>query len=149
MMISTKGRYALRIMVDLAQHTDDGFISLKLISERQEISLKYLEAIIGILNRADFVNSMRGKSGGYKLQRESKDYTIGSILRLTEGGLVPVNCSNCTPEHGCARGDECLSYPLWDNLDRLVNGYLDSVTLEDIVDGKLVNKDIEIKFVDK
>lgn len=149
MMISTKGRYALRIMVDLAQHKEDGFISLKLISERQEISLKYLEAIIGILNRADFVNSMRGKSGGYKLQRESKEYTIGSILRLTEGGLVPVNCSKCTPNHSCSRSNECLAYPLWDNLDRLVNGYLDSVTLEDILTGKLVNKELEVKFVDR
>ena len=149
MMISTKGRYALRIMVDLAQHKEDGFISLKLISERQEISLKYLEAIIGILNRADFVNSMRGKSGGYKLQRECSEYTIGSILRLTEGGLVPVNCSNCTPEHGCSRGDECLSYPLWDNLDRLVNGYLDSVTLEDVVEDRLVGKDVKIEFVSR
>ncbi|MBK5200343.1 MAG: Rrf2 family transcriptional regulator [Spirochaetaceae bacterium] len=149
MMISTKGRYALRIMVDLAQHKEEGFISLKIISERQEISLKYLEAIIGILNRANFVKSMRGKSGGYKLQRESKEYNIGSILRLTEGGLVPVNCSNCTPEHSCARGDECLSYPLWENLDRLVNDYLDSVSLEDIVEGRLVDKDIVIKFVDR
>lgn len=149
MMISTKGRYALRIMVDLAQHKGEGFISLKLISERQEISLKYLEAIIGILNRAGLVLSMRGKSGGYKLQRESKDYTVGTILRLTEGGLVPVNCGKCSAEHVCSRGDECLSYPLWDNLDRLINDYLDSVTLEDVLEGKLVDKNLEINFVDK
>jgi Rrf2 family protein len=147
MMISTKGRYALRIMIDLAQNTGNGFISLKLVSERQEISLKYLEAIIGILNRADFVSSMRGKSGGYKLSREPATYTVGSILRLTEGGLVPVNCPNCRTESACSRGAECLSFPLWHNLDVMVNDYLDGITLQDILDGKYDGKEVKISFV--
>lgn len=146
MMISTKGRYALRIMIDLAQHLDKGYISLKVISERQNISLKYLEAIIGILNRANFVSSMRGKSGGYKLSRIPSEYTVGAILRHTEGGLVPVNCTNCKPDSECIRGAECLSYPLWNDLDVIVNTFLDSVTLQDLLDGKLDNKEIKISL---
>lgn len=146
MMISTKGRYALRIMIDLAQNIDKGYISLKLISERQEISLKYLEAIIGILNRANFVSSMRGKSGGYQLAKTPAEYTVGSILRLTEGGLVPVNCTNCKSDVVCRRGVECLSYPLWNDLDVIVNTFLDSITLQDLLDGKLDNKEIHISL---
>lgn len=147
MMISTKGRYALRIMIDLAQNLDKGYISLKLISERQEISLKYLEAIIGILNRADFVSSMRGKSGGYKLAKSPEEYSVGAILRLTEGGLVPVNCTNCKSDVICERGVDCLSYPLWNDLDFIVNSFLDSVSLQDLLDGKLDNKEVKISLV--
>lgn len=144
MMISTKGRYALRIMIDLAQNIDKGYISLKLISKRQDISLKYLEAIIGILNRANFVISMRGKSGGYKLSKTPSEYTVGSILRLTEGGLVPVNCTNCQTNEICERGAECLSFPLWNNLDIMVNSFLDGISLQDLLDGDLDNKSVEI-----
>jgi Rrf2 family protein len=146
MMISTKGRYALRIMIDLAQNLGKGYISLKLISERQEISLKYLEAIIGILNRANFVSSMRGKSGGYKLSRNPSEYSVGSILRLTEGGIVPVNCTNCKSDVVCRRGVECLSYPLWNDLDVMVNSFLEGITLQDLLDGKLDNKEIKISL---
>ena len=92
MKVSTKGRYALRVMIDLAQHKDEGFISLKEIADRQEISMKYLEMIVGILNRAGYVQSLRGKSGGYRLSKNSDEYTIGAILKLTEGSMAPVSC---------------------------------------------------------
>lgn len=92
MKVSTKGRYALKVMIDLAQHRENGFISLKEIAERQQVSMKYLEMIVGILNRADYVQSLRGKSGGYKLSRNPDEYTIGAILKLTEGSMAPVSC---------------------------------------------------------
>lgn len=100
MMVSTKGRYALRIMIDLAQHYDGGYVSLSDIAKRQYASLKYLEAIVSVLNKAGFVESLRGKDGGYRLTRDPKEYTIGSILKLTEGSLAPISCS----EFGSAGG---------------------------------------------
>ncbi len=132
MMISTKGRYALKIMIDLAQHREEGYVSLKAVSQRQEISVKYLEMIVGILNRAGLVDSMRGKSGGYKLNRKTEEYTVGEILRLTEDGLVPVNCMGCQPD-GCVKGEGCLTLPIWMKLDKVINDYLESITLADVV----------------
>lgn len=131
MMISTKGRYALRVMIDLAQH-DEGYISLKDVAERQDISMKYLEMIVSILNKGKMLNSQRGKAGGYKLAKTPSEYTIGSILRLTEGTLAPVMCLEENAEI-CQRAGECLTLPLWQKLDSVINEYLDSVTLEDIV----------------
>ena len=142
MMISTKGRYAVRIMIDLAQNIDNDYISLRDIAKRQEISVKYLEAIISVLHKNKLVSSMRGKSGGYKLAKEVNEYTIGEILRLTEGGLSPVNCLECQKEDGCQRSSVCLTFPVWSNLDRLVNQYLDSITLEDVIS----NKNVRYKF---
>ena len=132
MKVSTKGRYALRVMIDLAQHKDEGFISLKEIATRQEISMKYLEMIVGILNRADFVLSLRGKSGGYKLSRNADEYTIGAILKLTEGSMAPVSCLECGA-NVCGRADDCITLPLWKGLDRVIDDYLESITLEDII----------------
>ncbi len=134
MRISTKGRYALKVMIDLAQHNDGTYISLKEIAARQDISIKYLEAIVGILNKAGFVGSQRGKSGGYRLLRDTGEYTAGSILKIAEGSLAPVSCLDGAS--GCEKADECTSLPLWRNLDRVVDDYLESVTLKDILEMK-------------
>ena len=123
MMISTKGRYALRVMIDLAQHEDEGFQSLKSVAERQCISMKYLEMIVAILNRGGFVQSLRGKEGGYKLTKPAAEYTVGSVIRLAEGSLAPVACLDCT-EDACERADHCLTLPMWKKLDDTINSYL-------------------------
>ena len=125
MKISTKGRYALRTLLDLAEHKNDGYIALKDIAARQNISKKYLEQIIPVLNR--------GYQGGYKLAKEPDQYTVGDILRLTEGSITPVACLDFHPE-GCDRADGCLTLPLWRGLNKVMNEYLDSVTLQDILD---------------
>jgi len=133
MKVSTKGRYALRIMVDLAQHNDGEAVPLSDIAERQEVSAKYLELIVAVLNRAGLVASTRGKAGGYRLTRAPKDYTVGSILKLTEGSMSPVACLTdgaCT----CSRAGSCVTLPMWEELDRLIDGYLESVTLQDLLD---------------
>ena len=138
MKISTKGRYALRIMIELAQNKNDKPISLKQISQKQDISAKYLESIISILNKHNFVFSTRGINGGYVLSKEPSEYTIGSILRVTEGSLSPVNCLECQPNR-CKNSATCLTLPLWQNIDKMINDYLDSITLEDILN-KNINK---------
>ena len=135
MMVSTKGRYALRIMLDLAQQEPESFVSLTSVSGRQGVSFKYMEAIVAILNRAGFVESQRGKDGGYRLRRRPAEYTIGSILKLTEGSLAPVACLDCE-ENGCDRADSCLTLPMWQHLDAIIDGYLEKVTLQDLLDGK-------------
>lgn len=133
MIISTKGRYALRILIDLAQHRDEGYISLKQISERQEISLKYLEMIVSGLNKADIVRSVRGKDGGYMLTRAPEDYTLAEILTISEGSLTPVACKECE-DNACGRADRCLTLPVWQNLEKMINDYLSSVTLADLLE---------------
>jgi len=133
MKISTKGRYALRIMIDLAQHNKDEFISLKSISERQEISMKYLEMIVASLHTAGFVLSLRGKGGGYKLAKPADAYTVGSVLKLTEGSLSPVACLE-NPNNTCNRADGCISLPLWQKLDKMIDDYFESVTVQDLLD---------------
>ena len=132
MKVSTKGRYALRIMIDLAQHNDGEAVSLKDIARRQEVSAKYLELIIAILNKAGFVQSTRGKSGGYRLAKAPADYTVGSILKLTEGSLAPVACLG-TGERTCSRACHCEALPMWEQLDRIIDDYLESVTLQDLL----------------
>ena len=132
MKISTKGRYALRVMIDLAEQNSDEYIPLKAIAKRQEISEKYLESIIVVLSKAGFVDGMRGKGGGYKLTRPAEGYTVGSILRLIEGPLVPVSCLECKPVT-CSRAAQCRTLPLWSKLDQGVNDYLDSVTVADLI----------------
>ncbi len=132
MLVSTKGRYALRVMTDLAEHPSEGYIPLKEIAQRQGISEKYLEAIIKILVKAKLLSGVRGKGGGYKLTRAPEQYTVGSILRLTEDSLAPVACleADAAP---CSRAADCLTLPLWQGLDRVINEYLDRITLADLL----------------
>lgn len=136
MMISTKGRYALRIMIDLAQHTEEGFISLKSIAERQEVSMKYLEMIVAILNKAGILESRRGKDGGYKLIKPASAYTVGEIMDLTEGHLAPVACLG-REDNQCNRADSCLTLPMWQQLDNMIDSYLSSISIQDILDGTI------------
>ena len=133
MKISTKGRYALRMLVDLAEHKDDGYIALKDIAERQNISKKYLEQIVPLLNRTDYLLTNRGFQGGYKLARSPEKYTVGELLRITEGGLSPVQCLEQNPNQ-CPRSAYCATLPVWQGLDRVISKYLDGITLQDIVD---------------
>ena len=138
MMISTKGTYALRVMLDLAQHENEGYISLKSIAERQRVSMKYLESIVSMLNKGGMLSSLRGKDGGYKLLKPAEEYCIGEILRLTEGGLTPVSCHGFAEgEMGCENVGNCLTFPMWQKLDALINDYLDKVSLRDILEGKV------------
>lgn len=132
MLISTKGRYALRVMADLAGHPTDGYIPLKEVAQRQEISEKYLEAIIKILVKAKLLSGLRGKGGGYKLTRAPEQYTVGTILRLTEESLAPVACIS-EDSDPCPRASDCLTLPLWQGLDRVIHEYLDSITLADLL----------------
>ncbi len=132
MMVSTKGRYALRVMVDLSQHEDGSYIPLKDIAERQEISQKYLESIMVVLSKAGFVDSLHGKGGGYKLNRHPEEYTVGSILKLTEGSLSPVSCID-SGECTCQRSSECCTLPMWTKLDRLIDQFFESITIADIL----------------
>ncbi len=145
MKISTKGRYALRVMIDIAQNSKGEYMSLKDIAARQQISMKYLEAIIGILNRAGYVTSLRGKSGGYKLTKHPKDYTVGSILRLTEGSLSPVACLDADPVT-CERADNCITLPFWKGLKKVIDDYIDGYTLEDFINQEknLIGNDYSI-----
>lgn len=131
MLISTKGRYALRVMIDLADHNDGGYVTLKDIAERQGISEKYLESIIVILSKAGLLDGLRGKGGGYRLNRAPDEYSIGEILRLVENTMAPVSCLDCGTE-GCDRASECRTLPVWQNLQRKIDEYLDSVTLADL-----------------
>lgn len=133
MKISTKGRYALRMMLDLAMHSADGFVALKDIAERQDISKKYLEQIVPLLNKADLLRTNRGYQGGYSLAKSPEKYTVGEILRVTEGNLCPVSCLQY-PVNECPRASECLTLPVWEGLYKAINNYLDSVTLQDIID---------------
>lgn len=133
MKISTKGRYALRLMLDLAQHSESGYIALKDIAQRQNISKKYLEQIIPILNKTDYLQTSRGFQGGYKLSKSPRQYTVGDILRITEGGLHCVACLENEPNK-CARCEECATLFVWKGLDNVINSYLDSITLQDILD---------------
>lgn len=137
MMISTRGRYALRVLTDLAEQGADGYIPLKDIAARQEISQKYLESIMSVLSKNALVDGAHGKGGGYRLNRLPEQYTLGEILRLTEGSLTPVGCQGL--EQGCERMGECRTFPIWAKLDRMVQEYLDSVTLADVMAEKKEN----------
>ncbi|MBQ1441021.1 MAG: Rrf2 family transcriptional regulator [Clostridia bacterium] len=133
MKISTKGRYALRLMLDLAEHRGDGFVALKDIAERQSISKKYLEQIIPMLNTPELLQTNRGFQGGYRLAKSPENYTVGMILRLTEGSLAPVACLVQHP-NTCERADECPTLFIWEGLNKVISDYLDSITLQDIID---------------
>lgn len=131
-MISTKGRYALRAMIDIAKFDNSGYVSIKDISEREGISVKYLEQVIAILVRSGFLLSLRGNNGGYKLSRKPREYKVGDILRVAEGTLCPVNCLS-TPTNECPRKASCATLGFWTGLNDVINKYVDSYTLEDLV----------------
>ncbi len=134
MMVSSKGRYALTVMVDIAKNDEGNYVSLADIAERENLSMKYLESIIAILNKGGLLNSARGKNGGYKLAKKPNEYSISEILLLTEGSLAPVNC---IMQDGvqCDKAAGCSTLPLWAGLDKVIDNYLGGITLEDIVSG--------------
>ncbi len=136
MKISTKGRYALRLMLDLALHDTGEFISLKDISQRQGITVKYLEQIVTVLSKAGFVRSQRGNNGGYRLSRTPDQYTTGDILRVMEGSLQPIACLD-DDVNVCPMSGQCTVLPFWKNLSKVINDYVDSVTLQDLKDQAL------------
>lgn len=133
MKISTKGRYALRMLLDLAEHRNCGYIALKDIARRQNISKKYLEQIIPIFNQSGILKANRGSQGGYQLLKTPDKYTIGEILRLTEGPLSPVACANEEPVL-CERSVDCAMLPVWQGLHKVINEYLDGITLQNVMD---------------
>ena len=132
MMISTKGRYALRLMIDMAERRNDGYLPLKEIAQRQEISEKYLESIMTTLSKADLVDAVHGKGGGYRLNRSPESYTIGSILKLTEGSLATVSCTT-QGSAACNRSTCCHTLPMWEKLDQLIDGFFEGITLADLL----------------
>ena len=136
MMISTRGRYALRVMLDLAEHSNDGYIPMNVVANRQQLSLKYLEQILPVLSKNNLIEGVHGKGGGYKLVRNASDYTVGEILRLTEGSLAPVTCLSDSKEP-CMNGDHCKTLPLWTGLNKVVNEYLDGITLAALLNNSI------------
>ena len=136
MLISTRGRYALRIMLELAQYDQSPYMPLPLIAEKQGISEKYLESIVSLLVKGGLVEGVRGKGGGYRLRRPLQDYSAGELLRLTEGSLAPVSCLE-GEENACPRAGQCHTLPMWTKLEGLINSYLDSVTLADLLDAPM------------
>ena len=135
MMVSTKGRYALMVCLDLAQQDPEAYISLREVAQRQNISMKYLESIVAMLNRAGLVRSLRGKGGGYRLTRPPEACSVGEILQLTEGSMAPVYCLE--PGGACEKSERCITYPMWRQLDQLIDGYLRRVSLADLLRGQL------------
>ena len=132
MMISTRGRYAIRVMIDLAEQGSSNYIRLKDISERQDISLKYLESITTMLSKAGLIDGVHGRGGGYKLNRTPNDYSIGEILRITEGTLAPVACLGCDAKY-CEREPICRTLPMWKELYQTRNTFFDNYTLADLM----------------
>lgn len=132
MLISTKGRYALRVMTDLAEHAGEDYVALRTIAQRQEISEKYLEAIIKLLVKDNLLTGLRGKGGGYRLNRAPEQYSLGEILRLTEDTLAPVACLEAGSPP-CPRAADCPTLPIWKGLDQLIREYLDRYTLADLM----------------
>ena len=136
MIVSTKGRYALRVMVGLALRGSEDYIPLKEIAEAEDISLKYLESIMSTLSKAGFVDAVHGKGGGYRLNRKPEEYTIGSILKLTEGGLAAVSCTS-QGAAACSRTQCCEAKPMWDRLDKMIDDFFEDITLADLLkDGR-------------
>ena len=132
MIVSTKGRYALRVMVHFAQRGNEGYIPLKEIAEAEGISQKYLETIMSTLSKAGFVDAVHGKGGGYRLNRNPEEYTVGSILKLTEGSLSAVSCTT----HGaaaCSRTECCQAKPMWDRLDKMIDDFFEGITIGDLL----------------
>ena len=140
MMISTRGRYALRVLVDLAEHSGEGLVPMKEIARRQGISLKYLEQIVPSLSKNGYLEGVHGKGGGYRLGKAPEDCKVGDILRLTEGDLAPVACLEM-PVNDCSRKESCPTLKLWEGLYRVITDYLDNITLQDLLDEKTIPDD--------
>ena len=143
MLISTKGRYALRVVLDLAQHAGDGYVSLKSVAERQDVSVKYLESIVALLQKGGVLTSQRGTQGGYRLACPASALSVYEIVRLTEGSLAPVTClEDFDPSVGCvcSRAGVCLTLPLWQGLERRVVEYLSGVTIQDLLEGRALDQ---------
>lgn len=136
MRISTKGRYALRMLVDLAEHRDEGFVALKDIAKRQNVSKKYLEQIVPVFNKSDILQTNRGFQGGYRLAVSPDKCTVGEVIRLTEGSIAPLACIDDDNEVRCDRSADCATLYVWQGLKEVVTNYLDGITLQDIVDKK-------------
>ncbi len=136
MLISTRGRYALRMMIDLAAHEGEGFIALKDIAQRQQISKKYLEQIIPVLNHSGLLQTVRGAGGGYRLVKKPEEYTVGEILRVTEGNLAPVSCLE-SGVNTCPKCEECMTLSIWSGLQQVVDSFLDSITLKSVLEGSV------------
>ena len=130
MKVSTKGRYALRIMIDIAKNSKDDYVSIHSISERQDISNKYIEQIVSKLTKANLLTTLRGHTGGYKLSRKPSEYKVGEILRVAEGDL---NVIDCVKDNNCPRKSICSTYYFWEGLDKVINEYADSYTLEELI----------------
>jgi len=135
MMVSTRGRYALRVMIDLAKHSENGYTAMKEVAERQDISLKYLEKILPLLVKESMIEGVHGKGGGYRLTKDPSTYRVSDILRLTEGDLAPVACLECNAKP-CKLTGVCPTLPMWTELNKRINDYLDSVTLEDLMNNR-------------
>ena len=140
MKISTKGRYALRMLLDLALHSSEGYIALKDIAERQNISKKYLEQIVPLLNKAELLRTNRGYQGGYALSKDPSKYTVGEILRVTEGSLCPVACLQIEP-NDCPLRADCPTLPIWEGLYKVITEYLDGITLADVMNSTMIGND--------
>ena len=134
MLVSTRGRYAIRVMIDLAEHMNGKYIPMKEIADRQDVSLKYMTKIIQALTKSGMLDGQHGKGGGYKLNRDPEEYRVGDILRLTEGTLAPVACLDET-DCKCDRSFECRTRPMWNELDKLISEYLDGITIADLMEG--------------
>lgn len=134
MLVSTRGRYAIRVMIDLAEHMNGKYIPMKEIADRQDVSLKYMTKIMQALTKSGMLDGQHGKGGGYKLNRDPEEYRIGDILRLTEGTLAPVACIDET-DCKCDRSFECRTRPMWNELDKLISEYLDGITIADLMEG--------------
>ena len=134
MLVSTRGRYAIRVMIDLAEHMNGKYIPMKEIADRQDVSLKYMTKIMQALTKSGMLDGQHGKGGGYKLNRDPEEYRVGDILRLTEGTLVPVACIDET-DCKCDRSFECRTRPMWNELDKLISEYLDGITIADLMEG--------------
>ena len=134
MLVSTRGRYAIRVMIDLAEHMNGKYIPMKEIADRQDVSLKYMTKIMQVLTKSGMLDGQHGKGGGYKLNQDPAEYRIGDILRLTEGTLAPVSCIDET-DCKCDRSYECRTRPMWNELDKLISEYLDGITIADLMKG--------------
>ena len=148
MVISTRGRYALRVMIDLAENSNGAYIPMKEVAKRQELPFKYLERILPVLTQNHIVEGQHGKGGGYRLTRKPEEYTVGEILRLAEGDLAPVSCLECGAEP-CEKANECRTISMWKNLQNLIDEYLNGITLKDLMRKESDNsKGIDISFLD-
>ncbi len=148
MTISTKGRYALRMLIDIAENSDGEYVPMKAVAKRQGLSLKYLERILPVLTQNGILEGHQGKGGGYRLTRSPEEYTVGEILRLAEGDLAPVACLECGAVP-CDKVSECRTLPMWKKFSDLINGYFDGITLKELMrDGTAAAKRSDVSFSD-